>query len=561
DIDLHEIMEEVASLLSIRAKDRGLELICIADPDVSPNIKADPVRLKQILINLGGNAIKFTHKGEVVIRATLVSENTSNVSVRFSVKDTGIGIPEEKKSLLFEKFSQIDTSTTRNYGGTGLGLAISKQLVELMNGEIDVESEENRGSEFWFTVNFAKHSGTKDTEKQKANLEGVHALVVDDNATNREILVKLLSSWKMDVEEAVDAPSALQKLFKAHEEGNPFQMGLLDMQMPGMDGIFLGRIIKSDQDLNNISLIILSSAGEMPEHWKQNKDHFEECLTKPIKATELSSKLSTIFIDEQKVCETCTADEEKAPDELHDLNARILLVEDNVVNQHVAQSMLQKVGITADVANNGLEAIDALEMIDYDLVFMDIQMPEMDGMEACRHIRNPHSSVLNHDVPIIAMTAHAMKGDKESCLAAGMNDYISKPVNLKILSAKLDKWLEPVTGEKHDDTELTEKKGAPVFDRQSFLDNIMNDISMARQIIEIFQKNAPRQLRELKDAISAENMDSIVSSSHSLKGSSSSVGGLALSDISAEIEIQASERKLKPVMEILPELEKQYELC
>nr|WP_321497695.1 PAS domain S-box protein [uncultured Methanolobus sp.] len=561
DTNLQEILEEVASLLSLKAHDKELEFICIADPEVPVNIKADPARLKQVLINLGGNAIKFTKEGEVVIRVTLESESDSEETLRFSVRDTGIGIPYGKKNLLFQKFSQVDASTTRYYGGTGLGLAISRELVELMNGEIGFESEEGKGSEFWFKLKLEKVSAAEMPEWHDMGIEGIHALVVDDNRTNREVLVKLLTSWNMQVEEAKDGPSAIQKLFKAHEEGEPYQIALLDMQMPGMDGSLLGRIIKSDKDLSNISLVMLSSAGQMPESWMQNKNNFAACLSKPIKSSVLFTKLSSLFSKEQKNGEIGGPESKIDKSADNAIKARILLVEDNVVNQHVAQSMLQKLGITADVANNGLEAIEALETIPYDLVFMDIQMPEMDGMEACRHIRNKNSSVINHDVPIIAMTAHAMKGDKEKCIEAGMSDYMSKPINLELLAAKIDKWLnnapqkEDVTNSRDE-----ENKEPLIFDHELFMENIMDDIVIARGIVEIFYRNAPRQLGELKEAIDKKEIAMIVNSAHSLKGASASVGGMALCDISSRIEILANSGQIDEVVKLLPELNRVYEL-
>ena len=561
DTNIQEILEEVASLLSVKAHDKELEFICIADPEVPVNIKADPARLKQVLINLGGNAIKFTKEGEVVIRVTLESKSDSEETLRFSVRDTGIGIPYGKKNLLFQKFSQVDASTTRYYGGTGLGLAISRELVELMNGEIGFESEEGKGSEFWFKLKLEKVSAAEMPEWHDMGIEGIHALVVDDNRTNREVLVKLLTSWNMQVEEAKDGPSAIQKLFKAHEEGEPYQIALLDMQMPGMDGSLLGRIIKSDKDLSNISLVMLSSAGQMPESWTQNKNNFAACLSKPIKSSVLFTKLSSLFSKEQKNGEIGGPENKIDKSADNAIKARILLVEDNVVNQHVAQSMLQKLGITADVANNGLEAIEALETIPYDLVFMDIQMPEMDGMEACRHIRNKNSSVINHDVPIIAMTAHAMKGDKEKCIEAGMSDYMSKPINLELLAAKIDKWLNNAP-QKEDVTNSQdeENKEPLIFDHELFMENIMDDIVIARGIVEIFYRNAPRQLGELKEAIDKKEIAMIVNSAHSLKGASASVGGMALCDISSRIEILANSGQIDEVVKLLPELNRVYEL-
>ncbi|WP_340820774.1 PAS domain S-box protein [Methanolobus sp. WCC4] len=561
DIDLNEILEETASLLSTRINGKELELICMAEPDVPVNIKADPTRLKQVLINLGSNAIKFSHKGEVAIRVSLDRETDSKATLLFSVKDTGIGIPEHKKDLLFRKFSQVDASTTRKYGGTGLGLALSKQLVELMNGEIGIESQEGVGSEFWFRVTFEKHQGREKKQKDTTELDGIHVLVVDDNRTNRDILFKLLGSWNMNVEVAADGPSALNALFRAHEEGDPYQIALLDMQMPDMDGMLLGRIIKSDNDLKDVSLILLSSAGQQSEIWEKNKHNFNAYISKPVKTSEVLSKLSDVVASKEQTYEK---DAGEVATELHTgLNGetRILLVEDNVVNQHVAQGVLQKLGLTADVANNGLEAIEALEEVEYDLVLMDVQMPEMDGLEATRHIRNPESSVLDHDVPIIAMTAHAMKGDKERCIEAGMNDYLSKPIRMDALTGIFERWAGIFTESKIQEKSPEEEITIPmIFDKQAFLDNIVGDIEIAKKVIDIFQKNTPKQLLALKEAIDKKEANDIANCAHSIKGSSVSVGGIALSDVASKIEQEAATDELDNVQEELKELEEQYEL-
>jgi PAS domain S-box-containing protein len=561
NIDLNDTLEEVASLLSMRISDKDLELICMAEPGVPMNITTDPVRLKQIIINLGSNAIKFSHQGEVVILISLDSETDSQATLLFTVTDTGIGIPDDKKKLLFQKFSQVDASTTRNYGGTGLGLALSKQLVELMNGEIGVESEIGKGSKFWFKVTFDKHS-CKDGKKVCTDvLNGMHALIVDDNKTNREVLTKLLSSWNMRVEEASSGASALNALLKSHKSGDPYQIVLLDMQMPEMDGLLLGRIIKSDKDIKDVHLIMLGSTIESSDIWEENKDYFNAYITKPVKVSELFNRLYEIAVGKKQQNYPAMSGDIAEQNSNLNKNVRVLLVEDNAINQRVAQGLLQKIGITADVANNGLEAIEALEKKEYDLVLMDVQMPEMDGLEATKNIRNKESSVLNHDIPIIALTAHAMKGDKEHCKEAGMNDYLSKPINPKSLVRIIEKWSGLSTENEIPDKSLSKNIVEPViFDKDSFLYNVMDDIEMARQIIEIFNRNMPIQLSALKEAIDKMNKDEVIMKAHSIKGSAVSVGGMALSEIASKIEHETSEKNMENIKTDLEELEKQYDL-
>ncbi|HIJ86189.1 MAG TPA: response regulator [Desulfuromonadales bacterium] len=441
--DLRTTLEDTAELLTFRAQDAGLELICHMDPSVPTYLKGDPGRLRQIITNLAGNAIKFTHEGEVVIGAELESEQGEAVTIRFTVRDTGIGIPRSRLAAVFEPFTQADGSTTRKYGGTGLGLAICKQLTALMGGEIGIESEEGVGSTFWFTARFEKqtaieaHSGAP---LPHVDLKGTRILVVDDNATSRKLLATLLTHWGCSYELAVDGVSALRHLREAAAAHHPFQVALLDQEMPVMDGSELGRQIKADPQLQATLLIMVTSLAQRGDAAALEKIGFTGYLAKPVRQSQLYS------------CIALALDRAHTPDvpaplitrhtvaEVANRGLRILLAEDNVINQKVAQSMLGKLGYKADVVANGLEAVLALEMIDYDIVLMDCMMPEMDGFGATAVIRDPDSSVRNHTVPIIALTANAMQGDRELCLAAGMDDYLSKPVKKDELAAALEKW-------------------------------------------------------------------------------------------------------------------------
>jgi CheY-like chemotaxis protein len=413
-------------------------------PEVQSHLRGDPVRLRQILINLLNNAIKFTHTGEVSLKVTIESESLQNVVLRFSVQDTGIGIPRERVNMLFESFSQADSSTTRKYGGTGLGLSISKKLAELMGGKIGVNSQEGVGSEFWFTAVLEKQPETNRREIiVPQTISGKHVLIVDDNATNRFVLQKQLTSWGCRIENAPDGFQALVLLHSAVIENDPFEIAILDMQMPEMDGETLGQQIMKDQRIKDTILVMMTSVGEHGDAKRMEKIGFSAYLTKPVKMSKLHDCLAMITGANQKT----TKRRHKAIvtkyslAEIKKQNVRILLAEDNLVNQRVAIKFFGKLGYNVDVVSNGKEAIAALSIHKFDIVFMDCQMPEMDGYAATGEIRNTDSSVLDHNVPVIAMTANAMKGDREKCIKAGMNDYLSKPVKPQELSDMLDKWI------------------------------------------------------------------------------------------------------------------------
>ncbi len=447
DFDLLSLLDDFATTLAIRVQEKGLELLCSIDPDVPSLLRGDPGRLRQILTNLMGNAIKFTHKGEVAVHTSLESETEETVLLRFVVRDTGVGIPEDKIGLLFNKFTQADASITRQYGGTGLGLAISKQLAELMGGEIGVKSKEGKGSEFWFTVHLDKQAVEAQPEAlPHPDLEGVRILIVDDNATNCEILTKRLTSWGLRPSEVQNGPTALHALSEAHKEGDPFKLAVIDMQMPGMDGESLGRIIQADPRLAGIRMVMLTSLGLRGDAKRCAEIGFAAYLTKPVQHQELREVLSLALARPAdgglEGCTITTRHTVRAIlPQFEGRKARILLADDNITNQQVALGILRRLGLTADAVANGLEVLKSLESVPYNLVLMDVQMPEMDGLEATRQIRHPHSTVQNHDIPVIAMTAHAMAGDRERCLAVGMNDYITKPVSAHALSMALDKWL------------------------------------------------------------------------------------------------------------------------
>ena len=443
DFDLRIAMEEVADIVAMRAGQKGLEFAVLVEPEVPSLLRGDPGRLRQILINLTGNAIKFTDKGEVAVRITVGEENENEVRLRFDVTDTGIGIPKDRIGLLFEAFVQVDGSTTRRYGGTGLGLSISKQLVKLMGGEIGVESEPGKGSNFWFTVVLPKQDVNSVAQTPVlSDIANKRVLVVDDNSTNRLVCTQLLRGWGVRSSEAASGTQALGMLREAIAANDPFDIAILDMMMPEMDGATLGRHIKADPDLRSTSLVMFSSVGQRGDGAHFKEIGFSAYLTKPVKSGHLHDCLAMIV-------GSATAPQPAQPiitrhmiEEGKARKLRVLVAEDNVVNQLVAMKILEKIGIRADCVANGQEVLNQLNTTQYDIILMDCQMPEMDGFDATAAIRRKEKDTRH--TTIIAMTANAMKGDKEECIAAGMDDYIAKPINPKELSAAIELWTKRI---------------------------------------------------------------------------------------------------------------------
>ena len=555
DFDLRATMEDMAELLSVKAAEKGLELVCMLDPDVPVLLRGDPGRLRQLFMNLGGNAVKFTERGAVTLRAMLESEDDGRATVRFTVVDTGIGIPHDKQQHIFSPFTQADGSTTRKYGGTGLGLAISKNLVELMGGAIGLESRPGQGSTFWFSAVFEKQPpGCMTAAPPMADLVGVRVLVVDDYATNRLLVTTLLHGWGCRFAEAADAASALERLHGAAAQNDPYSIVLLDMHMPGMNGLELGRRIKQSTGIAQTHLIMMTSLGQRGDAVRFQAEGFEGYLNKPLRQAQLREcmamvlgKAQTRHGDSDPLVTRHTISEARRQ------RLRILVVEDNATNQIVALKILEKLGYNADAVADGAEALTSLSSISYDLVFMDCQMPDMDGFEATRRIRSKQSGVLNSRVPVIAMTARAMRGDREKCLEAGMDDYLSKPVEPAAMAAVLERWLgeEPAT---EAPVALDTSAVLSVFDRSVFKNRLMGDEDIMKLVIEKFLSDFPEELDRLAAVAAKGDSAGAWQLGHKMKGSAANLSANALRAVAREIEKAGKDGDIERVRSLMPEL-------
>jgi two-component system, sensor histidine kinase and response regulator len=440
DFRLCLIVEDLLELLAEQAHSKGLELTYLIQEEIPAWVAGDPVRLRQILTNLLGNAVKFTDCGEVALYITLASETAQDVFIRFAVVDTGIGIPPDIQDRLFQAFTQGDGSTTRKYGGTGLGLAICKRLVEMMGGTIEVESIPGKGSTFWFTARFAKRPELPPMAYDGlADLHGLRVICVEPNATNRALLEAQLTAWGMQVDCTEDETQALDRLRLAFQEGRPYALAMINFQLRGIDGMALAHAIKSDARLSTVRLILLARFGYRGDDGAVQPAGFDAYLVKPLRQSQLYDCIATIM-GQQAISSNVLETRHRLAEMQAQAETRVLLVEDNVVNQRVAERILERLGCRVDVVSNGLQALEALEHTGYDCILMDCQMPEMDGYEATAAIRLRETRT-DHHVPIIAMTANAMQGDRERCLAAGMDDYISKPMQPNALAVLLQKYL------------------------------------------------------------------------------------------------------------------------
>ena len=536
DFDLCALLEDFAAMMAPRAQEKELEFICDLAPDVPALLRGDPGRLRQVLVNLAGNAVKFTHQGEVSVRGAVAHEDEDSVTVRFQVRDTGIGISTADPRRLFEKFTQEDGSTTRKYGGTGLGLSIAKELVGLMAGDIGVHSDPGRGATFWFTVRLAKQADAMPKAWPTADLRGARVLLVDDNATNREVLTARLDAWQVRSAAAADGPTALRMLRAAVTEGDPFRAAIVDMQMPGMDGAALGRAIKADAALADVPLVMMTSLGRRGDARRMAAAGFAAYLIKPARQSDIFDCLTYALADRAEPATRPPIVTRHAIREMRRAATRILVAEDNPTNQQVTLGILKKMGLSADLAVDGHAVLQALERQPYDLVLMDMEMPDMDGPAATRRIRAHEGQGFPVDVPIVALTAHAGPADRQRCLDAGMNGFLSKPITPEALKRVIAGWLPGLVGAPGG-AGGTDATGPPVealdastalFDQQGLMARLMGDAELARRVVAGFLDDMPRQIMLLETFVHEGNRERARRQAHTIKGAAANVSAEAM---------------------------------
>jgi PAS domain S-box-containing protein len=592
DFDLDLLLQDLAADMANSANEKGLELICPANVTNHPWLIGDPGRIRQIVTNLLSNALKFTPKGDVSVRYSCIKSNKGRSLLRFEVTDTGIGMSAEQQAQMFDRFSQADGSTTREYGGTGLGLAISKQFVELMGGEIGITSTLGVGSTFWFTLDLVNSSVVSPYEKSLTDVQNQKVLLVDDNATNRKLLSAIFKAWRVEHQIVDGGGEALQAMHEAVTSGHPFDIVLTDYHMPKMDGFALGDAIVKDALLSHSHLVLFSSPSSRGDVKALQQAGFVGYVNKPINQTELLDVLFKVSHLSHKANvgdQSLGAMTRYTPDEMPQFKARVLVVEDNITNQKVAQGMLAKFGLHVDLAADGKEAVAALSHLPYDLVFMDCQMPVMDGYEATAVIRANEGKVLNAQIPIVAMTANAMLGDAEKCFAAGMNEHIAKPVALKSLTEALYAWLP---GSCHPDSgkglqlpindqaswltdpasqqvELDTKAqvavetqpiitNEPVFDGVALSERLGGDRDLSIVILGHFISELDGQFMHFSEPKLIQDVGAVADLLHLIKGVAANVGTMALSELASGLERQVKQTQTSLTAAEVAQLEVKY---
>ena len=556
---LRDTIEETLKALALRAQQKHIELASHFPQEVPDVLIGDPERLRRIVVNLVGNAIKFTEHGEVVLHAQVESKSLSDVLLHFSVTDTGIGIPAEQQQRIFEAFAQADASTTRKYGGTGLGLAISARLSELMGGLMWVESEVGVGSTFHFTARFSlpQRLGKDATEfVAPVKLRDLPVLVVDDNQTNREILEEMIENWRMKPTAAENGRAALEKLKRAHAGGEPFRLVLLDGHMPAPDGFEVAARIKQDPNLRGAAVILLTSAG-LEDASRAKAVGAAAALTKPVKQSELWDAIANaLHVRGRRSANQSAATQRKRTARQ---KLRILVAEDNPVNQDLAMHLLQRRGHSVILAENGRQALSAVERHKFDLVLMDVQMPEMGGFEATQTIREKEKGTGVH-LPIIAMTAHAMQGDRQKCLDAGMDGYLTKPLDPKSFLRTVEESVTaPVAGaetaEERSGSEVGDESGVEQLDAKALLERFSGNKKLLRTIVGTFREDCPKMMARIRTALTAHDAAALADASHALKGSVGNFGHSPALETARQMEKNSRQGKLDGAWELYATLE------
>ena len=577
EFSLRQTVEDAVELFADPIGKKGLELTSFVPEEIPDAVIGDPTRFKQVLVNLVGNAVKFTERGDVSVRVSCFEQEGDRVVLKCEVRDTGIGISDEAQKRLFTAFSQADSSTTRRFGGTGLGLAIVRQLASLMGGEVGINSVLGQGSTFWFTVQLGYDSQRQSQDATATrSLAGTRVLIVDDNATNRFILEAQLHIWGADPISVDSAKAALDRLKQTVRDGTPIDLAILDIHMPDMDGIMLARAMKADPDLRKIPLLALSSVEPQVAAGVTDAPTFFAWLRKPAR----QSLLRECLLHQRYAMPEAAPHHASVPSPSTPFRGRILLAEDNPVNREVATAMLESLGCCVDLAENGRHAVEAMAQRSYDLVLMDCQMPELDGFAATAAIRHHEASVdVGRHVPIIALTAHAMEGDRENCLAAGMDDYLSKPFTKEGLSSTLHRWLEVKPAERLPDNSrlsslpvmLDEKRlqttslGIPVIDESAWENLRAMEHAGRPHIVQktlvLYLSDSRQLLERIREAIHTGDAVALHAGAHQLKTSSAQVGALASSFQAGEIERLACQQRLDEAANLLAPLEESFELA
>ena len=557
DFDLNQLVDDIMRAVAPRAHQKGLELAYHVEADVPPTLRGDPMRLRQIVLNLISNAIKFTETGEVVLHITRERLAGTEAVLHFSVRDTGIGIPVEKRAHIFETFTQADTSTTRKYGGTGLGLAIASQLAGLMNGRIWVESEVGTGSEFHVTLPFDVRPNTEArlTPRQLADLKGLPILVVDDNATNQWILRDVLIGWGMRptvVDGGEWAIKALQSSLRSRE---PFVAVLLDYQMPGMNGLQVAQRIRQFPEFRNVAIMMLSSVGQAGDALRFAELSVAASLTKPVRQSVLQKALlAALGRPDRSEDPAAIPDAAAAPAMTGRARARVLLAEDNPINRRLVTALLEKRGHPVVTVDNGRSAVEAVAAERFDVVLMDLQMPELDGLEATMAIRNSELGTGRH-LPIVALTAHAMKGDRERCLAAGMDAYLSKPIRTTELIALIDQFTGAADQPQAASTVAdTAHASEPPFDPDDVLARVGGDRELLRELLSIFRQESPRLLGLIGHSLRVGDAKGVEQAAHTLRGSVGSFGATTAAQLALALEIAGRDGALADTSDHMPAL-------